>query len=89
MKSISHARKAINKIDEKIKEIDVTYWDSNISQMLRDDIWSKAINNLEQEFQAKLSNRKRKLELNSMQYSSIYDNYILERKPKAPNATHK
>lgn len=83
MKSISQARAAIDKIDAHIKTINSSYWTLAIGD--RDAIWRSAMALLVNELEPLLNSRKRKVCLESMQYCSIYDNYLIKRKSRKEN----
>lgn len=80
-KYISQAKATVLKIDSKIQEINANYWILPIAE--RDAVWTKAMAKMTEEFfngnPTLEAGRKRKPDLDGMQYGSIYDNYIIQR----------
>jgi hypothetical protein len=68
-------------MDKQICLINSNYWNLSIQQ--RDNIWTSAIAALEEPFKEQLEGRKRTIQsFESMQYSSIYENYLNSKKQR-------
>ena len=82
MKRRSQAAGSIKYIDKVINNIDSKFLTLPVSK--RDGIWKAAMVKLEEDMQALICERKRKVNFDDMMYTSLYENYITKvtKKPK-------
>ena len=81
-KKRSQALSVVKHMDVYIKALDTNYWILPIA--MRDVIWKKAMHMLETDLEPLTVEKKRKIKVDDMVYSSMYENYLtkLHKQPK-------